>query len=146
VDYAVSKDYDTLVFGAPHLVLDFPVAGDATVVTLATALEDLRLPNREALVDLAIMAGCDFTPKLPKVGPVTAWKAILAHGTIEKAQEARAVPIGPEGFDPDFARARFFGREVVPKPATEAATAPEGAGAAQDAEDAAAPDPSKEEV
>lgn len=110
VDYAVSTDYDTLVFGAPHVVLDFPAAAPE-MVRLDGVLAGLGLGSLAALVDMAILAGCDFCAKLPKVGPVTALRVVVEHGSIEGAVAA-ASPLLPRPLPPDFdyvfARARFM--------------------------------------
>jgi len=41
----------------------------------------------EEFVDLCILCGCDYTEWLEGVGPVTAFKLIKEHKTIEKVLE-----------------------------------------------------------
>ena len=129
VDHAVSKDYDTLVFGAPELVLDFPFAGAlvgeggpggdeddscASVLVLDTVLKGLDLASLAQLQDLAILAGCDYTEKIPGIGAAIAHRLIRTHKTIERAIAVGAIKAQvPPAFNPVFARCRFRGEDIT---------------------------------
>jgi len=49
-------------------------------------LEGLDL-NYDEFVDLCILCGCDFTSSIEGIGPITAFKLITEHRTIEKVLE-----------------------------------------------------------
>ena len=106
VQHGVSKDYDALVYGAPRLVLRFPEEHPEEV-DLGKVLAGLKLTSLHAFVDVAILAGCDFTPKIPTVGIVKALKAIQGFGSIGAALAMHALPRPPPDFDYGFARRRF---------------------------------------
>ena len=106
VHHGVSKDYDTLAFGAPRVILRFPEEAPEEVV-LATVLEGMGLPSLASFVDVAILAGCDFTPKIPGIGIVKGLRAIRQFGSIEAAVTHKGLPTPPADFDFAFARTRF---------------------------------------
>ena len=49
-------------------------------------LKELEMTYDE-FVDLCILCGCDYTDSIQGVGPITAFKLIKEHGTIEKVVE-----------------------------------------------------------
>jgi 5'-3' exonuclease len=136
-NHAVSKDYDTLVFGAPEVVLEFPFyageddGAEATVLVLDAVLAGLQLDSLSQLQDVAILAGCDYTEKIPGIGPAIAHRLIRAHRTIEGVLATDAIRVKvPMEFSAPFARARFRGE--VPEgfgDAVGAASAASAAGA-----------------
>jgi len=102
--FAVSQDYDTLLFGAPLLMRNLTVSGKrkirGRVVTisperleLAGVLAGLSL-TREQLVEVGILVGTDFNPGAAGVGAKTALK-IVRNGEFA-AKLAEKCP----GFDP----------------------------------------------
>lgn len=102
--YAVSQDYDTLLFGAPLLVRNLTVSGKRRIrgrvvtvnperVVLADVLAGLSL-TREQLIQVAILVGTDFNPGADGVGAKTGLK-IVQKGEFE-VKLAEKCP----GFDP----------------------------------------------
>jgi 5'-3' exonuclease len=95
VDYAISTDYDTLVFGAPAVInrIQLRVTDADTdskalyshVLHLQEVLDAFGFTSRQQLVDFAILAGCDFCEKVRGVGVVTAHKWIKEFGSLEHA-------------------------------------------------------------
>ena len=98
---AGSKDYDTLLFGAPRVVRFLTISGteffprtgrvrrvDPEVIELGPWLESLGL-SREQLVDVAILVGTDFNDGVKGVGPKTAVKLIREHGRLDDLPAAR---------------------------------------------------------
>jgi len=94
---AVSKDYDSLLFGAPRLVRflavsssEFlPSAGRSRavppeVLDLEENLHHLGL-TREQLIDVAILVGTDFDAGVKGIGPKTAVKRIREWGSLDRA-------------------------------------------------------------
>jgi flap endonuclease-1 len=92
---AVSKDYDTLMFGAPRLVRFLTISGKEFLPSAGTfrpiVPEIIELPRqldawritREQLVDLAILIGTDFNEGVKGIGPKKALRLVQAHGRIE---------------------------------------------------------------
>ncbi len=107
---AASKDYDSLLFGAPRLVRflavgssEFlPSVGRARavppeVLDLEENLRDLHL-TRAQLVDAAILVGTDFFEGVEGIGPKTAVKRMREWGTLDAAPpEIR--PLLPRNLD-----------------------------------------------
>jgi len=93
---AVSKDYDTLLFGAPRLVRFVTFSGKEflpskgafrpitpELIDLAAWLGTLGI-TREQLIDLALLVGTDFNAGIKGVGPKKALQLVRAHGRIEE--------------------------------------------------------------
>jgi len=92
---AVSKDYDTLLFGAPRLVRFVTFSGKEflpskgtfrpitpELIDLHAWLQHLGI-TREQLVDLALLLGTDFNAGIKGVGPKKGLQLVLKHGRIE---------------------------------------------------------------
>src|SRR5215475_10958711 len=92
---AASKDYDSLLFGAPRLVRFLTISGKEflpsqgtfrpivpEVLDLAALLAGWKI-TREQLVDLAILVGTDFTSGVHGIGPKKALRLVQQHGRIE---------------------------------------------------------------
>jgi flap endonuclease-1 len=103
---AGSKDYDSLLFGAPRLVRYLAVGSTEflpslgrsrlvppEVLDLDETLATLRL-TREQLVDVAMLVGTDFNDGVKGIGPKTAVKRIREWGSLERApsQVLEALP------------------------------------------------------
>jgi flap endonuclease-1 len=92
---AASKDYDTLLFGAPRLLRFLTVSGKEFLPTQGTfrplvpELLDLQAEldrwgiTREALIDLALLVGSDFNDGVRGIGPKKALALVQRHGRIE---------------------------------------------------------------
>ena len=89
VNYAVSQDYDSLLFGAKRLCRNLTVSGKRRIPRtnrymnvepeIIELKEFLRINeiNREQLVDIAILIGTDYNPNgFTRIGPKTAIKNI----------------------------------------------------------------------
>jgi len=97
-DFCASQDYDSLLFGAPHLIRNVTISGRRKlprknvyievvpeIVELGKVLSELGITH-EQLVDIGILVGTDFNPEGVKgIGPKKALQLIKEHGTIEKA-------------------------------------------------------------
>ena len=92
---AASKDYDTLLFGAPRLVRFITISGKEflpsqgtfrpivpEIIVLQKQLDAWQL-TRPQLVDLAILVGTDFNNGVKGIGPKKALRLLQAHGRIE---------------------------------------------------------------
>lgn len=93
---AASKDYDSLLFGAPRLVRFLTISGREflpsqgtfrpivpEVIELARLLDAWGI-DRERLVDLALLVGTDFNDGVKGIGPKKALKLVQQHGHIEQ--------------------------------------------------------------
>ena len=94
---AASKDYDSLLFGAPRLVRFLAIGSTEflpsqgrsrtvppEVIDLEETLRSLGL-TREQLVDVALLVGTDFFPGIRGYGPRTAVKGVRAWGSLDRA-------------------------------------------------------------
>jgi len=92
---ANSRDYDSLLFGAPRLVRYLTISGEEwlpskgrarklepELIELEAMLGKLGI-TREQLIDLSILVGTDFNKGVKGIGPKTALKLIKRHGSIE---------------------------------------------------------------
>lgn len=92
---AASKDYDSLLFGAPRVVRFLTISGreflpstgtfrpiTPEVIDVERMLETLGI-TRMQLVDLGLLVGTDFHPGIRGIGPKKALALVTRHGDIE---------------------------------------------------------------
>ena len=92
---AASKDYDSLLFGAPRVVRFLTISGreflpskgtfrpiTPEVIDVERMLQTLGITRRQ-LVDLGLLVGTDFHPGVRGVGPKKALSLVTRHGAIE---------------------------------------------------------------
>lgn len=95
--YAVSQDYDTLLFGASLLVRNLTVSGKRKIrgrtvtvnpekIVLADVLNGLAI-TREQLIQIGILVGTDFNAGVRGIGPKTGLKIVLKGEFEEKINE-----------------------------------------------------------
>jgi len=96
---ANSRDYDSVLFGAPRLVRYITISGQEFLPSKGTSrplipeLIDLRQLllslkiTRQQLIDLAILVGTDFNSGIKGVGPKTALRLIRMHDRLEQLPE-----------------------------------------------------------
>ena len=93
---ASSKDYDTLLFGAPRLLRFLTLTGKEylpsqrrsrplhpELIDLRDCLTTWQLTHQQ-LIDVALLIGTDFNPGVKGIGPKRALKAIQQHGALEQ--------------------------------------------------------------
>jgi len=92
---ASSKDYDSLLFGAPRLLQYLTIYGReyypsrGTSVPLKPELMELERIlayhgiTQPQLIDIAILVGTDFNTGIKGIGPKTALKLVKEYGSIE---------------------------------------------------------------
>lgn len=117
VTYAVSQDYDSLLFGSPVLVRNLTVSGrrKSRGRTITVNPERIVLSSlfgclgvtREQLVEIGILVGTDFNPGIRGVGGKTALK-IVRNGEFESVI-AEKLP----DFDPAPVREFFLDPPVT---------------------------------
>jgi len=91
---AASKDYDSLLFGAPRLVRFLTISGKEFLPSQGTfrpivpetieldRLLDAWHIDREGLIDLALLVGTDFNDGVKGIGPKKALKLVQQYGRI----------------------------------------------------------------
>ncbi|GMH33481.1 hypothetical protein BSKO_01315 [Bryopsis sp. KO-2023] len=116
-----TEDMDALTFGTPTLIRNLmaPQSQNKDIMEfkLETILEELGL-SQDEFVDLCILCGCDYCPRVGGVGPTTAFKEIKQHRTMEKVLEHLRTKKNhsvPEEFPFDEARKMFNHPEVLSK-------------------------------
>ncbi|HLE46436.1 MAG TPA: flap endonuclease-1 [Thermoplasmata archaeon] len=116
-----SKDYDSLLFGAPRLVRFLTISGTEylpsqgrarrltpEIIELEPWLRGLGL-SREQMIDVAILVGTDFNEGVRGIGPKKAVKLVREVGRLESAPPAVREAL-PENLD---AIREFFLRPPV---------------------------------
>jgi flap endonuclease-1 len=114
-----TEDMDALTFGSKILVrhLTFSEAKKRPIAEyhMDTILAHTGL-SMEQFIDLSILLGCDYVPKIPGIGPHRAWEGIKTHKTIEafiQTLDPAKHPI-PADFNYEGARELFKQPHVVP--------------------------------
>jgi flap endonuclease-1 len=107
---ANSRDYDSVLFGAPRLIRYITISGQEFLPSKGTSrplipeLIELREllgslgTTREQLVDLAILVGTDFNSGIKGIGPKTALRLVKEHGRLEDLPENYRTRL-PDNFD-----------------------------------------------
>jgi flap endonuclease-1 len=103
---AASKDYDTLLFGAPRLVRFLTISGREflpsrgvfrpivpEVIELDTLLTAWQITHEQA-IDLAILVGTDFNDGVKGIGPKKALKLVQTYGRIEAMPDDIQAAVG----------------------------------------------------
>ncbi|MFP3950616.1 MAG: hypothetical protein ACLFVP_00505 [Candidatus Bathyarchaeia archaeon] len=91
-----SRDYDSLLFGAPRLVRYLTISAKRRpeFIELEKTLDKLGLDHRQ-LVDMAILMGTDYNEGIYGVGPKTSLKWIREYGRIEDLPEEKKDEVTP---------------------------------------------------
>ena len=88
VDYVLTEDMDSLVYGCPKLVrncVDKTVKRKGVVSIFDYDSIILKLGfNHDKFIEFCILCGCDYCNPVPKIGNITALKLFQKHETIEE--------------------------------------------------------------
>lgn len=103
---AGSKDYDSLLFGAPRLLRFLTISGKEFLPSQGTfrpivpelidrdaLLRELRIEARQ-LVDLAILVGTDFNEGIKGIGPKKALKLVQQYGGLDAMPDEIRAALG----------------------------------------------------
>ena len=87
VDFVLSQDYDTMLFGAENVIRNLTVynknqQNSYEILSLSSNLNNLGI-TREQFIDLCICIGTDFNEGFPKVGCKTALKLIKKYSSLK---------------------------------------------------------------
>ena len=99
---AASQDFDSLLFGAKHLIRNLTISGkrklpnkqifinvEPEVMTLEKILQTLKI-SREQFVDIGILIGTDFNPDgFRGIGSKKALKMIREYGRLEEIPDMK---------------------------------------------------------
>ncbi len=83
VDYALSSDYDTLLFGSNMTLRNFTGKGKPELMGFLQTLEKHDITHSQ-LIDIAILCGTDYNDGIYGVGPVKALNIINDYPSLEK--------------------------------------------------------------
>merc|ERR1712039_588518 len=113
---AATEDADCLTFGTKVLVRNLMAAESQKKqileVSLERVLEQLNI-TMDQFIDFYILCGCDYCDTLKGVGPATAIRLLVQHGTLEKVLEVLGSEKIPENFRYEAAREFFKECEAV---------------------------------
>lgn len=113
---AATEDADCLTFGTKVLVRNLMAAESQkrTILeaNLALALEQLNV-TMDQFIDFCILSGCDYCDTVKGIGPQTAIKLLLQHGSLEKVLETIEPEKIPSNFRFEAARDFFKECEAV---------------------------------
>ncbi|ODV97172.1 hypothetical protein PACTADRAFT_48920, partial [Pachysolen tannophilus NRRL Y-2460] len=120
---AASEDMDTLCYETPYLLRHLMVSEARKLpiseINYAKAMEGLDLTLNE-FIDMCILLGCDYCETIRGIGPVTAYKLIKEHHSIENiiehiknSEKLSAKYILPENWPYNEARELFLHPEVL---------------------------------
>lgn len=82
-DVVITEDTDVLVFDSPMLRHIGPVSREGELLHGREIRQALGFETREQWVDFCLLCGCDFIERIKGLGPVTAYKMLRQHGSIE---------------------------------------------------------------
>ena len=110
VDYVVTEDMDTLVYGCPRMIrncLDKTIKRKdvVSVISLENVLKNFNM-SMEEFIDMCILCGCDYCPTIPKVGTIRSFNYIQNYKTIEALIESKKCNNIPEEFIQKYANSR----------------------------------------
>jgi len=93
-DVGISEDSDLLVYGCPRLITKLRNPGDCQLIDMNDLYSRKQHENptmaslaqfpRETLIELCIMAGCDYLPSIKQIGLKSGLKHYSKHKTFAK--------------------------------------------------------------
>lgn len=114
-----TEDMDALTFGSKVMLRHLQFSDAKKRPILEVHLEDVLHETgltMDQFIDLCILLGCDYVPKIPGIGPQKAWENIVKYGSIEHIVESLDTSKHqiPDNFLYKEARQLFKHPEVVP--------------------------------
>merc|ERR1712176_795237 len=113
---AATEDADCLTFGTKILIRNLMAAESQKKqileVSLERVLQQLNV-SMDQFIDFCILSGCDYCDTLKGVGPATAIRLLMQHGTLEKVIEELGPDKVPANFRYQTARDFFKECEAV---------------------------------
>jgi flap endonuclease-1 len=87
VELVLSDDMDLLVSGTDKLLRCFNVSSNKIMFYDINKITSMLELNTEQWLNLCILSGCDYCPRIPGIGIKNAYKYILKYNTIEEILE-----------------------------------------------------------
>ena len=88
VDAVLTEDTDVLAYGTPVFLSKFNTStGICSQLIHKEMLEEMEISN-DSFLDLCIMCGTDYNKNIKGMGPVSVYKNVLTHGSIEAIGKA----------------------------------------------------------
>ena len=111
IDGCISEDSDILVNGGQLFLRNLSAEkNNIEEYCLEGILQGLEMTHDE-FIDMCILCGCDYLPKINGMGPITAHKLIIQYKTIEKFMENNSKFTIPPDFD--YVKARYLFKNPV---------------------------------
>ena len=113
-DVIVSEDYDSLPYlcgiadGKGAMIMGLGNSRDGMHRIVVRDVLDRMTLSKNEFVDLCILSGCDFTPKIHGIACFKAMKLILEHRTLEAICDRLKSEYDVSHFDYPAARREFF--------------------------------------
>jgi 5'-3' exonuclease len=82
VDAVVTEDTDVLAYGCPVWISGIAHDGTCVEIRMSEVYETMEW-NESLFLDFCILCGTDYNESLPKIGPVSAYKGITTHRSLE---------------------------------------------------------------
>jgi flap endonuclease-1 len=110
----ITEDSDILANGGGILLKNFSSdKNDIEENCLEGILNCLELTQDE-FIDFCILCGCDYTEKIPNLGPMNAIKVIHKYKNIEKFLENNDKYVIPANFLLNYEKARYLFNQPIP--------------------------------
>jgi flap endonuclease-1 len=109
VDYVLSEDMDSLVYGCPRLIrkcVDRSLKRKdiVSIFHYQQMIQDIEL-TEDQFTEFCILCGCDYCQSPPKIGPITALKLMKQYKSIDKIIELPKYSF-PENYKETFEGAK----------------------------------------
>lgn len=119
VDFVISEDMDHLTSGTKILLRDFNNKNNyISMYRMDTAISILEI-SKDKWIDLCILLGCDYLPRIHGLGFKTSFKFISSNKTleypelIEKIRDKKKYSI-PDDYTEKFKKAKEIFRNTLP--------------------------------
>jgi flap endonuclease-1 len=115
VQGVITEDSDILANGGKLLLKNF--SPDKNIIEencLEGILNCLEMTQDE-FIDFCILCGCDYTQKIPNLGPINALKIIQKFNNIEKFIDNNTKYVIPDNFLENYQRARYLFNYPIPE-------------------------------
>lgn len=101
VDYSISDDYDSLIFGATQTVRDFSSGKKKIEIMDYNKTLDKHGINHDQLILFTLLCGTDYNDGIYGIGPKTAIDIVTENTTLDEVENSidETIPNGEEIFD-----------------------------------------------
>jgi len=84
VDYILTEDSDVIVFGANKVLKNFSLTDETVNIYELNKIIDYTELDYGKFVDMCILCGCDYTPRIKNISCLKSFELIKKHGSIEE--------------------------------------------------------------